>query len=277
MPQHTEARRVHTSILAPLEKRCLIWMAERLPDRVNSDHLTALAALAMLAAGACYWIGSPAALAAAVALLAVNWFGDSLDGTVARVRHLERPRYGFYVDHVLDVVSIFFIFAGLVLGGHMSAGLGGGFLLAYYLLMVEIALATHAVGTFRISFWKFGPTELRILLAIGTVQLMRSDLVTIAGGRHLLFDVGGIVAIAGLIITFVASAVANTRALYIAEPLPSRRSAGPAASPGPDGAPAGGISSIDDPRRGRRPALQLENTDHREAGRRRPDVRANAC
>jgi archaetidylinositol phosphate synthase len=218
-PTRQEAVRVQSSLLAPLEKRCLIWMAERMPRAVNSDHLTALAAVSMLAAGFCYWHGSAAALIGATVLLAVNWFGDSLDGTLARVRRHERPRYGFYVDHVLDVLCILFIFAGLVLGGHMSPLLGGGFLLAYYLLMIEIALATHAVGTFRISFWKFGPTELRILLAIGTLRLLQSDMVTIAGARYLLFDVGGAVAIVGLVITFIVSAVVNTRTLYRAEPL----------------------------------------------------------
>lgn len=223
---YKEATRVQSSLLASVEKRCLIWMAERMPSPINSDHLTALAGLSMLAAGLCYWQGSPAALLAAVALLAVNWFGDSLDGTLARVRHHERPRYGFYVDHVLDVLCILFIFAGLVLGGHMSLPIGGGFLLAYYLLMIEIALATHAVGVFRISFWKFGPTELRILLAIGSLRLMHSGVVTIAGADFLLFDVGGVVAIAGLVLTFVVSAISNTRALYVAEPLPPR-DAGP--------------------------------------------------
>jgi archaetidylinositol phosphate synthase len=219
---YTEAKRVHTSLLADVEKRCLIWMAERLPAAVNSDHLTVLAGVSMLAAGLCYWNGSAAALLAAIACLTLNWFGDSLDGTLARVRHHERPRYGFYVDHVLDVLCILFIFAGLVLGGHMSALIGGGFLLAYYLLMIEIALATHAVGTFRISFWKFGPTELRILLALGTLRLMHSDYVRIAGSQYRLFDVGGAVAIAGLALTFIASAVMNARALYRAEPLPPR-------------------------------------------------------
>jgi phosphatidylglycerophosphate synthase len=217
---YTEAKRVHTSLLAAVEKRCLIWMAERLPARVNSDHLTLLAGVSMLTAGLCYWNGSRVALAAAIACLGLNWFGDSLDGTLARVRHHERPRYGFYVDHVLDVLCILFIFAGLVLGAHMSPAIGGGFLLAYYLLMIEIALATHAVGTFRISFWKFGPTELRILLALGTLRLMASDYVNLAGGRYLLFDIGGAVAILGLALTFIASAVANVRTLYRAEPLP---------------------------------------------------------
>src|SRR6266545_1382978 len=221
-PGYQEAKRVQTSLLAALEKRCLIWMAERMPAAVNSDHLTLLAGVSMLAAGLCYWNGSPAALAGAVACLALNWFGDSLDGTLARVRHHERPRYGFYVDHVLDVLCILFIFAGLVLGGHMSAATGGGFLLAYYLLMIEIALATYAVGTFRISFWKFGPTELRILLAIGTLRLLQSDYVNIAGARYLLFDIGAAVAIVGLVLTFLVSAAANTRTLYKAEPLPRK-------------------------------------------------------
>jgi archaetidylinositol phosphate synthase len=219
---HTEARRVHESLLAAVEKRCLIWMARRLPPPINSDHLTVLAGVAMLGAGLCYWNGSGPALLAAVGLLVVNWFGDSLDGTLARVRHHERPRYGFYVDHVLDVLCILFIFGGLMLGGHMSLAIGAGFLIAYYLLMIEIALATHAVGVFRISFWKFGPTELRILLALGSFRLMHSDFVTMAGSTYRLFDIGGVVAIVGLAVTFVVSAIANTRKLYAAEPLPGR-------------------------------------------------------
>src|SRR5437870_7516973 len=100
---YREATRIQTSVLAGIEKRCLVWMAARMPSPVNSDHLTALGALAMLGAGICYAVGTPASLLAAITLLAVNWFGDSLDGTLARVRRHERPRYGFYVDHVLDV------------------------------------------------------------------------------------------------------------------------------------------------------------------------------
>jgi hypothetical protein len=139
------------------------------------------------------------------------------------VRHHERPRYGFYVDHVLDAVGIAFLFGGLVFGGFMSPAIGAGFLLAYYLLTIEIALATHAVGVFRISYWKFGPTELRILVAIGTLQLLRSEFVSILGYRVLLFDIGGAVAIVGLLATFIASAVRNTLTLYRAEPLPGKQ------------------------------------------------------
>jgi phosphatidylglycerophosphate synthase len=229
MKEHREARRIHTSVLAAAEKRLLVRIASRMPAFVNSDHLTSLAGIAMAVAGVCYWIGpgSTTAMLCAIGMLAVNWFGDSLDGTLARVRRHERPRYGFYVDHVLDVVGILFLLAGFALGGFMSPLVAAGFLVAYYLLMVEIALATHAVGEFRISFWKFGPTELRILLAIGTLQLLRSPWVTIGGDRFLLFDVGGVVAIVALTVTFVASAVRNGRLLYRREPLPGREAPPP--------------------------------------------------
>jgi len=224
MATNARETRIHGSMLAASEKRLLIWIAERLPAWVNSDHLTALGAIALLAAGACYAVGHqvPAALVMVVVLLAINWFGDSLDGTLARVRHQERPRYGFYVDHVLDALGILFLIGGLVLGGYMSLVIGAGFLVTYYLLTIEIALATHALGTFRLSYWKMGPTELRILLAVGTLMLLRSDSVVIAGQRFLLFDVGGVVAIAGLLITFLSSAIQNTRKLYLEEPIVKR-------------------------------------------------------
>jgi len=218
-------RRIQASLLATVEKRCLIWMARRLPLWVGSDHLTILGALAMLGTGVSFWMGAthPWALIAATVLLAINWFGDSLDGTVARVRKQERPRYGFYVDHVLDAVGILFLFAGLAAGGFMTPIVAAGFLIAYYLLNIEIALATHTVGTFRISYWKMGPTEMRILLAVGALQLLRSSDVVLFGHRYLLFDVGGVVAIGALATTFIASAISNTRVLYRREPLPAKR------------------------------------------------------
>src|SRR5687767_15225422 len=219
---YREAKRVHTSVLAAAEKRGLIWIANRLPGWVNSDHLTTLGAAAMAGAGVCYWIGpeSGAAMLAAIVMLALNWFGDSLDGTLARVRRHERPRYGFYIDHVLDAVGILFLIAGLFAGGFVSLLPAAAFLIAYYLLNIEIALATHALGVFRISYWKFGPTELRILLAIGTLQLLNSPWSTIAGYRLLLFDIGMAVGAAGVLMTFIVSAVQNTRELYRLEPLP---------------------------------------------------------
>jgi archaetidylinositol phosphate synthase len=212
--------RQHTSVTAAAEKRLLIWIARRLPLWINSDHLTFTGAAAMAGIGACFWAGGTA-LWFVIPLLAVNWFGDSLDGTVARVRRHERPRYGYYVDHVLDAVGFAMLFGGLVLGSHMSAVVGLGFLATYYLLVAEISMATHARGTFRMSFGLMGPTELRILLAAGVLQLMRSDVVTVFGHRWLLFDVGGAVGIAGLLLTFVYAAWTNGIALYREERLPA--------------------------------------------------------
>jgi phosphatidylglycerophosphate synthase len=206
-------------VLAESEKRLLVRMAGGLPAWVNSDHLTSLGAVAMVGVGLAFWAGGNALLLV-IPLLALNWFGDSLDGTLARVRNRQRPRYGYYVDHVLDAVGFACLFGGLMLGHHMSPALGLAFLAAYYLLVVEISLATHARGTFKLAFFKIGPSELRILLAMGTVQLMRSDLVSILGHKWLLFDVGGAVAIAGFLVAFGVGAIRNGVALYREERLP---------------------------------------------------------
>ncbi len=224
MPTNPRETRVHGSLLAAAEKRLLIRMAGRLPRWVNSDHLSGLGAAAMLGAAVSYALAPhwQPALLLVVFFLAVNWFGDSLDGTLARVRRHERPRYGFYVDHVLDAVGILLLVGGLFAGGYVRLLPAAAFLLAYYLLTIEIALATHALGIFRISYWKFGPTELRILLAIGTLQLLNSPWSTIAGHRVLLFDVGTAIGAVALLVTFLVSAISNTRKLYALEPLPQQ-------------------------------------------------------
>jgi phosphatidylglycerophosphate synthase len=210
--------REHNSVLAAPEKRLLIMIAGRLPAWINSDHLTFTGAAAMLGIGLCYWAGG-GALLMVIPLLVVNWFGDSLDGTLARVRKQERPRYGYYVDHVLDAVGFACLFGGLMLGGQLGVVPGLGFLAAYYLVVAEISMATHARGIFQMSFLKVGPTELRILLAAGTLQLMRSSGVTLFGHHWLLFDVGAVTATAGLLIAFAAAAVRNGAALYREERL----------------------------------------------------------
>ena len=214
--------REYKSPLAAAEKRLLIRIAHRLPRWVTSDLLSTLGLTAMAGAGLSFWLaGSRPGIGIPlfVLCLALNWFGDSLDGTVARVRKLERPRYGYYVDHVLDAVGFAALFGGLMLGGHMTPVIGLGFLATYYLLIAEISMATHARGTFKMSFAKVGPTELRIVLAVGVLQLMRSSAVTLFGHSFLLFDVGGAVGIAGLLLTFAASALRNGIALYNEERL----------------------------------------------------------
>ena len=217
-----EAQRNSTGLLTAVERRVLIWLAHRLPARVNSDHLTALGLVSMFLVGVCFAVSRevPAALWGVVLFLALNWFGDSLDGTLARVRGHQRPRYGFYVDHILDTFGALFVLGGLALSGTMTPIVAAAFLVAYYVLSIEIYLATYCVGRFQMSFWGWGPTELRILLAIGALTLFVKPVVTIFGMHMQLFDVGGIVGTVGLIFTAIVSAIGNTRRLYAAEPLP---------------------------------------------------------
>jgi phosphatidylglycerophosphate synthase len=222
MREFHEATRSLTSVLAPAERRVLMWLATRLPPWVSSDHLTGLALVAMLVAGLSYWLArvTSAGLLLAIAGLAVNWFGDSLDGTVARVRRHQRPRYGFYVDHIVDAVGAVFLLGGLGLSGYMSPLVSLALLAAYLLLLVETFLATYAVGTFTMSYFKIGPTELRILLAIGNVVLLVHPTTNLFGRDVLLFDVGGLVATGGIAATVAVAATRHTRALYAAEPVP---------------------------------------------------------
>ena len=220
--EFVEAQRLATNPLADLERRCLIWMAGRLPRWVTSDGLTLLALAGMGLTGLAYAAARnhPAALLLAILGLGINWFGDSLDGTVARVRRQQRPRYGFYVDHVVDCFGVLFVMAGLGWSGYMSPGVAMAFLVAYFMLSVEIFLATYCLAVFRLSFWGVGPTELRLLLAAGTLALLYDPRVQILGGQYRLFDVGGVVGAIGLGVTLLLSVARNVRLLYRAEPLP---------------------------------------------------------
>jgi archaetidylinositol phosphate synthase len=216
-----ETERVHESILAAREKKALIWLAERMPPWVNSDHLTALGFVSLAAVGISYWYARHAKLGLGLAVLffVLNWFGDSLDGTLARVRNRQRPRYGFYLDHVLDAFGSVFIFAGLALSGYMSERIAAGLLVAYLLLSIEVYLTTHTIGKFHLSFAAFSPTELRLLLIAGNVALLFKPLVLLAGKEYLLFDIGGAIGIAGLATAAVWSAVKHGMFLYRAERL----------------------------------------------------------
>ena len=217
-----EAERKQLSMLAAAEKKTLIWLAERMPAWVNSDHLTLLGFLAMIAAGLSYWAASwdRRALIVVIAALVVNWFGDSLDGTLARVRKRLRPRYGFYVDHITDAIGTFFLIGGLALSSYMSPYIALGLMIAYFLLSIEVYLTTYTIGAFHLSFWSFGPTELRILLCIGNIALFYRPVVKILDREMLLFDVGGAIGIAGMAMMLLWSSVRHTRQLYNAERLP---------------------------------------------------------
>lgn len=209
-----QATRVHGSFLAAAERRALVWMAERMPVWVNSDHLTILGFGAQIATGVCYALAvhDRRMLLAAIVCLAVNWFGDSLDGTLARVRQQQRPRYGFYVDHIIDSIGAVAMMGGLALSGYMHPWIAIGLLIAFLLLSIQSYLATYTLGEFHLSFWRFGPTELRILLVIGNLALFRWPWVI--HGHYRLFDIGGAIGLAGMLLMLIFFSLKNTLRLY---------------------------------------------------------------
>jgi phosphatidylglycerophosphate synthase len=216
----TEHKRDHRSVLAAAEKQLLIFIAQRIPLAIHSDHLTSLALAAMALAGGAFaaarW--DRRALWLVVIALALNWFGDSLDGTLARVRRAERPRYGFYVDHVLDIFGATLLFVGLACSSFMSPAVALALLIAYLLVAGEVFLATAVGGVFRMSFAGFGPTELRILLAVGAIALFRDPHVALGPLTVRLFDLGGVIATVGLGVAFALSVLRNATELAVAEP-----------------------------------------------------------
>src|SRR5689334_6531445 len=191
-PGFKNAVRQQTSLLAPLERVCLDWLSRNLPSWVKPDHLTLLGFGAMLIAGVCYALARwwPPALLIVNLCLAINWFGDSLDGTLARARNKQRPRYGFYVDHIIDAFGILFILCGLALSGYMTWSIALAVLVIYFMISIDVYLATYTIGTFKLSFYKFSPTELRILLAIGNIRALSHPITRVFGDHYLFFDVG---------------------------------------------------------------------------------------
>ena len=211
------AARVHNALTSDPEKHTLIWMAERTPRSISSDHLTLLGFLAQMMAGVSYALSAWNRywLLAGIFFLALNWLGDSLDGTLARVRQQQRPRYGFYVDHIVDSFGGVALMGGLALSGYMHAFIAIGLLIGFLLLSIQSYLATYTLGEFQLSFWNFGPTELRILLSIGNLALLYHPMVF--HGHFRLFDVGGAVGLIVMAAMLIFFTVRNTRRLYMEE------------------------------------------------------------
>ena len=213
------AIRIQQSAVSAGERRLLLWLASRMPSRVNSDHLTALGFVAQIMTGVSYALArfDHRWLVAAIMFLALNWFGDSLDGTLARFRNQQRPRYGFYIDHILDSIGSVAVMSGLALSGYMSPAIAISLLVLFLLLSIQSYLATYTLGEFRMSFWSFGPTELRILLAIGNLALLRWT--TVLHEHYRLFDIGGAVGIVGMAAMFLFFSAKNIARLYREEPI----------------------------------------------------------
>jgi archaetidylinositol phosphate synthase len=215
------ATRLQNSFTAATERRALLWLAARLPPSINSDHLTLLGFAAMFLAGCSYAFArwNPWGLLLATLCLALNWFGDSLDGTLARLRNRQRPRYGFYVDHMIDSFGALFLMGGLAASGYIDWRIAMGLLVAFLLLSIESYLASYTLGIFRLSFAKFGPTEIRILLGIANTVLFFLPSARIPGWSARILDIGGAIAIVAMTAMAIFAAVTHTLSLYRQEPL----------------------------------------------------------
>ena len=216
------ARRVNQSLTASVEKRSLHWMAERAPKWLTSDQLTMLGLTAQVGAGLFYALSryNRYALLLVILCLVLNWFGDSMDGTLARVRCQQRPRYGFYVDHMVDIFGSVALMCGLGYSGLLHWQTAIAMLVAFLLVSSESYLAAYTLSCFQLSQGIFGPTEIRLLLIAGNLALLHSPYSTLFGHKMLLFDLGGAIAAVCMFTTAIVITIRHTTELYREEPLP---------------------------------------------------------
>jgi len=215
------ARRVNQSLTASIEKRALIWLAERAPAWLTSDQLTLLGLGAQIAAGIFYAVArwDRLALVLVIVCIALNWLGDSLDGTLARVRRQQRPRYGFYVDHMVDIFGSLALMCGLGCSGLLHWPVAIAMLVAFLILAAECYLATYTLHCFQLSQGIFGPTEIRILMILGNLAMLRSPYATLLGHKLLLFDLGGAIGAVVMFVMAILITIRHTAQLYREEPL----------------------------------------------------------
>jgi archaetidylinositol phosphate synthase len=218
----SDAPRDKRFLLAEPEARVLEWIARRLPSRVVPDHLTGLGVLAAFGIAAAYLLSNddPAWLWAASGLLVVHWLGDSLDGTLARVRRSERPRYGYYLDHLVDAVATAVIGIGIGLSPYMLLATGLAIVVAYLVLSINTYLETYVFGRFQLGYGRLGPTEARIgLIALNALIALGAGLgFEVAGLGVTVFDLLGLGASAVMIVALTVRAGRNLRVLAEREP-----------------------------------------------------------
>ncbi|MGH7445380.1 MAG: CDP-alcohol phosphatidyltransferase family protein [Longimicrobiales bacterium] len=221
-----EPERQAEFLLARVEKRTLQRLAAALPARTMPDHLTLIGILGSILVAAGYLLSNRNEywLLLACAGLAINWFGDSLDGTLARYRHIERPRYGFYLDHLTDAFSTIAIGAGLGLSPYMLLATGLTIAVAYLLLSINVYLETHVFRRFAFSYGAIGPTEVRILLILLNVAALILGPIAwpLFGLPLTIFDVAGLTIVGGMTLLLAARVAGNLRTLAALEP--ARRS-----------------------------------------------------
>jgi len=209
--------RINDILLGPLERPALQWLAARMPGWVNPDILTSVGLLGSAVIFFSYWLTNITAhfLWLASLGLVINWFGDSLDGTLARFRKIERPKYGFFIDHTVDAVSTLLVVFGLGLSPYVKFEIACLALIGYLLMSVFVYIRTCVQGVFKISYGRFGPTEVRLIVIIANtiIYFLGNPVVALPFGSLSVYDlIAGIVAIA-LTVIFLFSTIRQAREL----------------------------------------------------------------
>jgi phosphatidylglycerophosphate synthase len=217
MSEPKSHERVNDILLGPLERPALQWLAEHMPGWVTPDVLTTIGIFGSVITFAGYWASSSAAafLWLASLGLVVNWFGDSLDGTLARHRKIERPKFGFFIDHTMDAISETLIVFGLGLSPFVSFEVAAVALIGYLLMSVLVYVRTYVTGEFRISYGRFGPTEVRVIIILFNAVLFFVGVreVSLWFGEVSIYDIaiGGLGV--ALIVVFLVSTTLEARQL----------------------------------------------------------------
>jgi phosphatidylglycerophosphate synthase len=215
-------RREMTFLLAGVERRVLQALAARVPRSIRSNHLTVIGILGAVGAGTAYALTryDPAWLWVSSLMLGVNWLGDSLDGTLARVRGTQRPKYGYYLDHVVDAFSTTVIGLGIGLSPYVNLGLALGLVVVYLALSINVYLESSVFGVFKISYGRIGPTEVRLLLVFLNTVLALAALWEVKGPWPIWLVANWTLAIllAGMVVLFVGRFARNLYRLAKLEP-----------------------------------------------------------
>lgn len=232
--QVKQAKRIQTSLLNGVERKALVWMAERMPRWVTSDMLSGIGFVGALIIAAGYmlsdininflWLSSFG--------FVIHWFGDSMDGSLARVRQTQRPLYGFYLDHTLDVITEFIMFMGAGLSALLRLDIALLVFIAYLMLTLNVTINTHLKGEFRLTYAKLGPTEFRLIMIIvntlliyvrplrefSTIWNIGSCSLTMSG-----LDIIALGIFALLLIIYVVTILGDLRDYARRDPLPGRK------------------------------------------------------
>jgi len=225
-PQTKPHRRINEILLAPLERPALQWLAAHLPEWVSPDVLTVIGIIGAIMIFVSYWLtGIDRNFLWLVNLgFVINWFGDSLDGTVARHRNIQRPTYGFFVDHTVDALSEVLVFVGLGLSPYVNLEVACLALVGYLLMSVLVYVRTYVDGVFKISYAKIGPTEMRLIAMIANtvVYFVGNPVLELPSGTVSIYNLIGMTIAAALAIAFVVSTIIQAREYAQVDPTPDR-------------------------------------------------------